>query len=308
MKTSLDIALAHLRKHPTDYLFPLKALSKFPPLLKKNLSDNCSNDPAQIRAWAKQFPGCNWGIALRRSRLLVADVDVSKGKPGIETYRTLDMLYTWSETSRVKSTSGGYHCIYTGQHVMKIGGFGPAVDSPNYIVLAGMPVKDGRRYHYCNDLPRAEASAWMYEVLGRRDNIRVTDAREAVVDLDQPHNVASAIDFLIHDAVPAIEGEGGEYRTMKTAMVLRDLGISEDYALQLMIDHYDPRCEPGWEYDDLKVKVRNGFAYASMRAAGGSTAEADFSNEPEEPITPAIRAAARAWALVHRRKELGLKS
>src|SRR3977135_840998 len=93
--TPLNVALAHLGRFPTDYLFPLAKLSKFPPLLKKNLSDNCSNDPTQIKAWDKQFPGCNFGIALRRSRLIVADIDVSNGKPGRNTYEVLDIVYTW---------------------------------------------------------------------------------------------------------------------------------------------------------------------------------------------------------------------
>jgi hypothetical protein len=282
--TPLDIALAHLRRFPTDSLFPLAKLSKFPPLLKKNLSDNCSNDLAQIRAWAKQFPGCNFGIALRRSRLLVADIDVSKGKPGRDTYEVLDMLYTWPPTQRVKSPSGGYHCVYTGQHVMKVNGFGPAIDSPNYVVLAGMLTKDGGLYRYVNDLPRAEAPSWMYEVLGRKSEARASNAREAAIELDQPHNIADAVHYLEHEADSAIEGNGGEYRTMLTAMALRDLGISEDYALQLMIDHYnEQKCDPPWEYDGLKRKVANGYAYASKRAIGGGTAEADFADEPPEP-------------------------
>src|SRR5258706_14449318 len=88
--TPLDIALAHLRRFPTDYLFPLSKLSKFPPLLKKNLSDNCSNDPAQLRAWDRRFPSCNWGIALRRSRLIVAVIDTGKGKPGRATCKCLE--------------------------------------------------------------------------------------------------------------------------------------------------------------------------------------------------------------------------
>jgi Bifunctional DNA primase/polymerase, N-terminal len=283
--TPLDIALAHLRRFPTDYLFPLAKLSKFPPLLKRNLSDNCSNDPEQIKAWWKQFPGCNFGIALRRSRLIVADIDVSKGKPGRETYDWLNVLYTWPPTQRVKSPSGGYHCLYTGQHVMKVNGFGPAVDSPNYVVLAGMPVKDGGHYRYVNDLPRAEAPSWFYEVLGRKDHLRVVNAREAVIELDQPHNVVSAIDYLQNAAKPAIEGNGGEFRTFLTAMALRDLGISEDYALGLMLDYYnEQKCDPPWEYDGIKQKVANGYAYASMLPIGGGTAEAEFAGDKPEPI------------------------
>ena len=193
--TPLDIALEHLEAFPTDYLFPLAKLSKFPPLLKKNLSENCSNDPAQIKAWARKFPGCNFGIALRRSRLIVPDVDVSKGKPGEDTYQLLEMLYGWPRTSRVRSPSGGFHCIYTGQHVMKVGGFGPAVDSPNYIVCPGMPVKGGRSYRYINALPRAEAPPWFYKVLAPKEHLQVDNAADVAVEYDQPHNIASAIDY-----------------------------------------------------------------------------------------------------------------
>jgi hypothetical protein len=282
--TPLDVALAHLGRFPTDYLFPLAKLSKFPPLLKKNLSDNCSNDPAQLRAWDKKFPACNFGIALRRSRLIVPDVDVSKGKPGKETYDLLDMLYGWPRTSRVRSPSGGFHAIYTGQHVMKVNGFGPALDCPNYIVCPGMPVKDGKRYRYINALPRAEAPAWFYQVLAYKGRERVTNAKEAVIELDQDHNVAEAIHYLQHDAKPAIEGNGGEFRTMLTAMELHDLGISEEYALELMLAHYnEQRCDPPWEYGGIKQKISNGYAYASIRPIGGGTAEADFAaDKPDE--------------------------
>lgn len=284
--TPLEIALAHLEENPTDYLFPLKRMSKHPPLLKDNLGANCSNDPKQIIAWDKEkrMSGCNWGIALRRSRLIVPDIDVSDGKPGLDTYDLLNMLYSWPATSRVKSPTGGYHCYYTGQHIMKISGFGAGLDSSNYVVCPGMPVKGGR-YRYVNKLPRVEAPAWFYEVLGRKgERVRAANAAEVVVELDQPHNVADAINYLLHDAPPASEGEGGEYRTMLTAMSLRDLGISEDYALQLMLDHYnEQKCQGPWDYDGLKQKVANGFAYASIRPIGGGTAQHEFAGDPVEP-------------------------
>jgi hypothetical protein len=283
--TPLDVALAHLRRFPTDYLFPLAKLSKFPPLLKKNLSDNCSNDPAQLRTWDKMFPSCNWGIALRRSRLIVADVDTSKDKPGRDTFDMLDMLYGWPKTSCVRTPTGGFHLYYRGHHVMKVNGFGKALDSPNYVVCPGMKVKGGKSYRYTNLRARAEAPTWFYELLAAKE--RVLNAADAVVDFDKPHNVASAIHYLINDAEPAIEGDGGEFRTMKTAMALRDLGISEEYALGLMLDHYnEQRCDPPWDFDGLKQKVANGYAYASMRPIGGGTAEADFADDPPEPITP----------------------
>lgn len=281
----LDVALAHLGRFPTDFLFPLAKLSKFPPLLKKNLTENCSNNADQLRSWDKKFPSCNWGIALRRSRLIVPDVDVSKSKPGKDTYDLLEMLYGWPPTSLVRSPSGGFHSIYTGQHVMKVNGFGPALDCPNYIVCPGMPVKDGGRYRYMNALPRAEAPAWFYHVLAHREHDRVTNATEAVIELDQPLSVAHAIHYLQHDAMAAIEGNGGEFRTMKTAMTLHDLGISEENALRLMLDHYnEQKCKPTWDYEGLKQKVANGYAYASLCPIGGDTAEADFAGDTVEPF------------------------
>jgi Bifunctional DNA primase/polymerase, N-terminal len=282
--TPLNVALGHLGRFPTDYLFPLAKLSKFPPLLKKNLSDNCSNDPAQIRAWAKQFAGCNFGIALRRSRLIVADIDTSKGKPGRATFELLDMVDGWPKTSCVKTPSDGFHLYYRGQHVMKVNGFGPAVDSPNYVVCPGMKVKDGKSYRYTNLRARAEAPTWFYEMLAPKE--RAANAAETVVELDQPHHIAWAVDYLLHDAPLAVEGEGGEFRTMLTAMSLRDNGISEEMARELILEHYNERCSPPWDLEGLTQKIANGYAYASLRPIGGGTAQADFADDDPGEITP----------------------
>jgi hypothetical protein len=283
--TPLNVALAHLGRFPTDYLFPLATLSKFPPLIKRNLSENCSNDPAQLREWSRHFSSCSWGIALRRSRLIVADVDTTKGKPGRETFELLDMTDGWPKTSCVRTPTGGYHLYYRGQHVMKVNGFGPAVDSPNYVVCPGMNVKDGNAYRYTNSRARAEAPGWFYRILAPKE--RVANATEAVVELDQPHHIAAAIHYLQNEAAPAIEGNGGEFRTMLTAMSLRDLGISEEYALGLMLDYYnEQKCDPPWGFDGLKQKVANGYQYASLRPIGGGTAEADFAGDAVEPFEP----------------------
>jgi hypothetical protein len=178
----------------------------------------------------------------------------------------------------VMTPSDGYHLYYRGQHVMKVGGFGPAVDSPNYVVCPGMKVQDGKAYRYVNARPRAEAATWFYELLAPKE--RVANASDAVIELDQPHNIAHAIDYLLHDAPPAIEGEGGEFRTMLTAMALRDVGISEPTALELILDHYNARCSPPWDnIEELIKKIANGYAYASMRPMGGATAEADFAGD-----------------------------
>ena len=55
-----------------------------------------------------------------------------------------------------------------------------------------------------------------------------------------------------------------------------------------MLTYYntDFTCVPLWEYDDLKVKVRNAYAYATRNAPGADTAAADFADDPAPEITP----------------------
>src|SRR5207244_3379828 len=90
-------------------------------------------------------------------------------------------------------------------------------------------------------------------------------------------------------AEPAIEGKSGDATTLKVAMSLRDNGISEPRAVELMNEYYNGRCEPAWEIEALTTKVRNAYAYASMSQIGGKTAEADFSDDDVKAAANSIK-------------------
>ncbi len=298
MMNSLELALDYLARHMWQrYIFPVAALKKFPPLLKDNLETNCSNDPKQIIAWSKKFPGCNWGVAHRRSGLLVADIDTnkSKGKVGAETFALLELTEGWPDTEIVTTPSGGHHHYYDGwaddnhpAHIMALGenGVGNSIDFPNYVLIPGCTFADGTSYT-TNDADAVECPEWIYNTIkSAKTKSRITDAGEVVVELDQAANVELAIDFLRNDAVPAIEGSGGDFNTLKTAMYLKDLGVSPALAVDLLNEYYNPRCVPPWDREDLERKVENAFNYASQSKTGGKTAEADFADDPPPPITP----------------------
>ena len=53
--------------------------------------------------------------------------------------------------------------------------------------------------------------------------------------------------YLRSEAAPAIEGMNGDDRTIKVACWLRDLGVSEGAALDLMLSDWNERCEPPWD-------------------------------------------------------------
>jgi hypothetical protein len=78
-------------------------------------------------------------------------------------------------------------------------------------------------------------------------------------------------------------------------MYLKDLGVSPERAVELLNEHYNPRCEPPWDLDDLVKKVTNAFNYATLSKVGGRSAEAHFAGEPIKLLPPPKdRAAAKA--------------
>ncbi|MFO7899770.1 MAG: bifunctional DNA primase/polymerase [Planctomycetota bacterium] len=59
------------------------------------------------------------------------------------------------------------------------------------------------------------------------------------------------------DRIPsAISGQGGHNQTYAAAVaVVHGFGIEPDRALELLLDHYNPRCQPPWTEKELQHKV-----------------------------------------------------
>lgn len=284
-------------------LFPIKRFAKKPPLIDDNLNA-ASSYPAILKTWAAKWPGCNWGIALKKSRLIVVDVDRKPGKHGQETFDLLEMHYGFPATFTVLTPSGGLHLYYSETNIVRhqyaqgVHGFGIDVDSTNYVIAPGCVLQgdDGYGdYTPKNDLPIALAPDWFALFLKPRVQ-SATDQSIPVVELDKEMHINWAIDYLLHHAPWSIEREGGEKALFDVAAVLKDHGISEHMAVELINRHYnDPnfgRCIPPWTVgtgpteDRLDVKVHNAFIYADETAPGSATAEADFADCIEE-LTPA---------------------
>ncbi|WP_426437795.1 AAA family ATPase [Bradyrhizobium genosp. P] len=279
---SLALALSYTARHPGRRLHPVKPGAKYPPLIPNNLKD-ASSDEKQIRAWADRYPGCNWGLALKGDNVIVVDVDQKPGKNGEATFADLDLEYTFPmPTEEVRTPSGGRHLYYEGPHVFALGehGFGPDIDSPNYVLIAGCRFADGSRYEATSTGPTLPAPSWFYDVLSAaKAKHGLSDAGEMAIETDKPANVEWAIAFLKEDAEPAIEGKGGDFQTLKIAMGVRDKGISPELCLALMLEYYNDRCVPPWDVEGLELKVKNAYSYASQSRGGDRTAEMDFEED-----------------------------
>lgn len=294
---TLDLALDYVAKHfGTRYLFPIKRGKKFPPLIRNNL-ELASNDPEQLRAWEAQWPSCNWGVAHRKSRLLVADVDTNKakGKVGDVTFAELQEKFGWPETEMTTTPSGGFHKIYEGwatdehpEHIMALGenGIGKDIDSPNYTLIPGCKFDDGTKY-VGNGADAVKCPEWIYDTIKTsKTKSRIADAGEVVVELDQEANITLAIDFLQNDAKPSIAGQLGDNTLFKVAAYLKDIGISQELGAQLLEEYFNPRCEPAWPAEMFVAKMASAYKSGNLSKVGGRTAEADFADDPPPPITP----------------------
>jgi hypothetical protein len=311
---TLQIALDSLKRFPGLHLFPVAFDNKAQPLLKDYLS-RASNDPAQIRRWhaywRTRFNGvdCWWGVAPALSGLVFADIDTKPGKRGQQTFELLDMLHGWPETRVTGTPSGGRHLWYRGRHLFALGGDKSnhaGIDFAQYVILPGCMKSDGTGYKLLGDHPIAEAPMWFYVEAKRFAHTVETIEQKPVIELDQPANVDWAKYYLQHDAPRSVGGQGGEQTTLDVATVLKDYGISEATALELMAELYnvEGKCDPIWSMDEtppedsLPVKVRNAYAYKRHVAPGAFTAEAEFANddiegEPLDERTAAIVARQR---------------
>jgi hypothetical protein len=290
LKSTLDLALDYTKRHPNRVLLPIKPDHKFPPL--KSYS-HASNDPALLSRWHQVVPGCEWAMMHAQSNCLVMDIDPRHGGP--ETLELLEMLYgTLPNTEENRTPSGGRHLVFEGPHVFRLGkhGFGQGVDSPHYTIIPGCELENGGCYQLINDVAAAPAPSWFYEKLGqpRERDYSVTISQFPVVEWDQAAHIDWAKDYLLQDAPRSVAGEGGEQTTLDVATVLKDYGISEAVALELMAEFYNvsDKCDPIWSMDEtppedsLVVKVHNAYAYKRNIAPGASTAEAEFADDDFE--------------------------
>lgn len=291
---SLDLALDFLKAHPTWYIFPIARLEKLPPLIEDNLV-TASNDPKQIKLWHAKWRGCNWGLALKKSKVIAVDVDTKPGKVGQATLDDLTMEHgELPPTLTVRTPSGGLHYYFNGEHIFALGknGFGVDVDSPNYVLIPGcwLCVNSEQGYEAITDAPVADAPAWFGEYLKERVR-EEADQSDSAVDLDKAENVTRMIRYLQEGAPPSIMNQNGDITLFQVVCTLKDNGISAATALQLLMQHYNPRCNPPWsvgtgpDKDRLDVKVQNVYTYARENKIGSATAEYQFG-DPTDAVDP----------------------
>lgn len=278
MNKMLDAALGYAKRGWP--IFPCRADKT--PYTKNGVLDATTNI-AQIEDWWAEYPGAGIGLDVTGAGLMVLDYDPGSDRREVE--RSVGDLPKTGLTQR--TPRGGLHEFYEvrqGELVANsVSKIAPKVDVRGfngYVLLPPSRTNDGSYSWESNGRP-----AYRSDDLLRAANVareKSQDRDEWIIKPDLPENVERCIAWLTKDAKIAIEGQGGDATAYATAAMCKSFGISPELALDLMWQHWNPRCVPPWssdEWDHFERKVENGYSY---------------NTSPPGNVTDAYRAARQA--------------
>ncbi|MBL8199857.1 MAG: bifunctional DNA primase/polymerase [Chromatiales bacterium] len=150
-------------------VLPLVPGGKVPVIRGGRGCHDASTNGDQIRDWWSRYPEANVGLATgRRSGVVVLDIDVKDGKPGLRSLSELSPPPTFT----VRTASGGLHLYYRMPPGADIGigaGILPGIDwrgTGGYVVAAGAVTPAGV-YAITEGLPLADLPPRLADLLRR---------------------------------------------------------------------------------------------------------------------------------------------
>lgn len=268
-------------------VFPLDEHGTTPVI--RDWPQRATTSPDEIRKLWTDATGdtCDYNPAIATGDgIVVLDFDCKDAKPGVNYMRTWDAVGELPESLRATTPSGGKHLIMrAGTDVANsVGKLAPGVDvrgRHGYIVAPGSTTAKGV-YAWENgsaDKSLADlepAPAWVIEKAGQPRERKESDT-EPLVDLDDESAVKAAADWLKDHAPEAIEGAGGDRTTYEVAAKIKDFGVSQGVALDLMLEHWnETKASPPWYPHELESKISNAYAYGTS-PPGVSSAKSEFT-------------------------------
>ena len=237
-------------------IFPLWPGTKKPAINEWQIKATSDLDLVE-KVWSQ----LDYNIGILCDDMIVLDADCKGGRSGLEDLAALNL----PETYTVRTPTGGLHAYFRGPNVSNsVGKLAPGIDvrsKGGFVVGAGSVIGE-RCYTIEHGALLADAGDALVQACGkvRADDVRPTTA----VVLDTEAAVAAAVAYL-EAAPPAVEDKGGDDLTFRIACFLKDFGVSETVAVDLMMAHWNDRCVPPWDQEGIEKKCENAFRYGENR-------------------------------------------
>ena len=279
-------------------IFPCKSGSKEPACYWQQ---DATTNAATIQRWFAANPGMNYGVALDAQHF-VLDLDVKGERNGFQDWRTLkDTHGVPPKTLGVRTPSGGGHVYWKGSAPNSVGkkalGRGIDVRGLGGYVLGPGSVIGGNPYTVAHDNDIAVAPDWLV-TLAACPSV-APQKRDPSVALDEPGEVARVRQYLaglVEQGDVAIEHCGGNDRTYRLFCEVLD-HVSEQEALALITEHWNPQCQPPWSDGELQTILTNATGYRQNDVGSAAVAPASeiFANL-QLPDDPAVSLAPKTAA------------
>jgi predicted P-loop ATPase len=238
--------------------------------------------------------------AILSHRIMVIDVDRRAFTPGDKPLTRLfkdlqiDCKGLFDNTFVVATPSKGYHIYFSKPENMKIKQHlkdYPGLEfKDRWIMAAGsyrdMDKKPKGAYAIHNGTPAnlSPVPDKLLALLIRDDRVDIVE--EGLVS-NHPSNIKAFIQFC-QTTEPAIQDQNGDPRTYAVACVGKGKGLSRDKTLEIMLEHFNPRCNPTWPIPDMTKKVDNAYAFGHL-PLGAMGVEEDFKEPPQNEPTEKLR-------------------
>ena len=118
-----------------------------------------------------------------------------------------------------------------------------------YVVMSGSPHVSGKIYRVVNDVPPAEIPAWLLTWIKARPARSVAQVYPGDVTdaTERAYRRTLYTAYLREEARPCVKGQGGDQTLFPVVQRgAYDLQLPVADVLELIREHYDPRCDPPW--------------------------------------------------------------
>lgn len=190
----------------------------------------------------------------------VIDID---GATGENNWFDLEVQNETAQTYTVTTPSGGRHLYFGGDLPPSASRLAGNIDTRgrDSYVLVPPSVVDGIEYVVTERAPVRPLPGWILALMAASRTDQSGKAHTSDGDADQP--TLDRVREILRMAEPAVEGAGSDEATLKLANLCMDF-VSPMKALELMWEHWVPRCVGEWTEDWVEEKVKNALTYRDL--------------------------------------------